>query len=97
MQYAVVDYLWYRNLKGDNNSLGFDMIDKWGRMIPDPERWPSSRRGRGFIDVANKVHSMGLKFGIHLMAGISIQAYNSNTQILDTTTVNLLIYSYSIA
>ncbi|KAG5053152.1 hypothetical protein JHK87_005350 [Glycine soja] len=86
MQYAIVDYLWYRSLKGDSNSLGFDMIDKWGRMLPDPERWPSSRGGGGFTEVANKVHSMGLKFGIHLMAGISTQAYNKNTPILDTAT-----------
>ncbi|KAH1263433.1 Alpha-galactosidase mel1 [Glycine max] len=85
-QYAIVDYLWYRSLKGDSNSLGFDMIDKWGRMLPDPERWPSSRGGGGFTEVANKVHSMGLKFGIHLMAGISTQAYNKNTPILDTAT-----------
>ncbi|RDY02974.1 hypothetical protein CR513_13500, partial [Mucuna pruriens] len=85
-QYAVVDYLWYRSLKGDPNSIGLDMIDQWGRMVPDPERWPSSRGGRGFSDVANKVHSMGLKFGIHLMAGISTQAFNKNTPILDTKT-----------
>lgn len=49
MQYAVVDYLWYRSLKSDRNSLGFDMIDKWGRMLPDPERWPSSREGEGSL------------------------------------------------
>ncbi|XP_014622027.1 uncharacterized protein [Glycine max] len=85
-QYAVVDYLWYRSLKGDKNSLGFDVIDKWGRMLPDPERWPSSRGGRGFTDVGNKVHRTGLKFGIHLMAGISTQAFNNNTPILDTQT-----------
>ncbi|XP_061373625.1 uncharacterized protein LOC133315953 [Gastrolobium bilobum] len=85
-QYAVVDYLWYRSLKGGNNSLGFDTIDKWGRLLPDPERWPSSSEGRGFIEVADKVHSMGLKFGVHLMAGISTQAFNNNTPILDTTT-----------
>ncbi|KAF6164702.1 hypothetical protein GIB67_008154, partial [Kingdonia uniflora] len=37
------------------NSLGFDAIDKWGRVIPDPERWPSSKGGKGFSEVvANK-------------------------------------------
>jgi len=87
MQYAVVDFLWYRSLKGEKNSIGFDMIDEWGRMLPDPERWPSSRGGRGFSDVAKKVHDMSLKFGIHLMAGISTQAFNNNTPILDTITV----------
>ncbi|KAK7276500.1 hypothetical protein RIF29_17640 [Crotalaria pallida] len=85
-EYAVVDYLWYRKLDGDSNSRGFDVIDEWGRMHPDPERWPSSIGWKGFKDVADKVHNMGLKFGIHLMAGISTQAYDANTPILDTTT-----------
>ena len=69
------------------DSLGFDVIDEWGRMIPDPGRWPSSKGGKGFTEVANKVHSLGLKFGIHVMRGISTQAVNANTPILDTTTV----------
>ncbi|XP_042500713.1 uncharacterized protein LOC122078683 isoform X2 [Macadamia integrifolia] len=66
------------------DSLGFDVIDKWGRVIPDPWRWPSSRGGKGFSEVAKKVHDMGLKFGIHVMRGISTQAVNANSLILDT-------------
>ncbi|RZC26895.1 hypothetical protein D0Y65_005191 [Glycine soja] len=45
------------------------------------------KRGRGFTDVANKVHSKGLKFGIHLMAGISTQAFNNKR---DFATSNLI-------
>ena len=87
----MVDYLWYRKkVKGAYpDSLGFDVIDEWGRMIPDPGRWPSSIGGKGFSDVANRVHSLGLKFGIHVMRGISTQAVNANTPILDTTKVFL--------
>eukprot|EP00258_Populus_trichocarpa_P050230 XP_024466249.1 uncharacterized protein LOC7477078 isoform X2 [Populus trichocarpa] len=87
-EYAVVDYLWYRkNVPGAYpDSLGFDVIDEWGRMIPDPDRWTSSKDGKGFTEVAKKVHSMGLKFGIHVMRGLSRQAYDANTLILDTTT-----------
>ncbi|GAV87006.1 Melibiase domain-containing protein [Cephalotus follicularis] len=86
-EYVVVDYLWYRRkVPGAYpDSLGFDVIDEWGRMIPDPDRWPSSRGGKGFTEVAKKVHSMGLKFGIHVMRGISTQAVNANTPILDAT------------
>ncbi|KAL6983789.1 hypothetical protein U1Q18_017164 [Sarracenia purpurea var. burkii] len=86
-EYVVVDYLWYRRkVEGAYvDSLGFDVIDEWGRMIPDPDRWPSSKSGKGFTEVAAKVHSMGLKFGIHVMRGISTQAVNANTPILDTT------------
>ncbi|KAJ4835564.1 hypothetical protein Tsubulata_041521 [Turnera subulata] len=87
-EYVVVDYLWYRRkVPGANATAhGFDVIDEWGRVIPDPVRWPSSKGGVGFTEVANKVHSMGLKFGIHVMRGISWQAYDANTPILDTKT-----------
>lgn len=92
LQYAVVDYLWYRKLVPGAyvDSLGFDVIDEWGRMSPDPRRWPSSKGGKGFKEVAKKVHDMGLKFGFHIMRGISTQAVNANTPILDITTVFLL-------
>lgn len=89
MQYVVVDYLWYRKkVPGAYvDSLGYDVIDEWGRMMPDPRRWPSSAGGKGFTEVAKKVHHMGLKFGIHVMRGISTQAVNAKTLILDTDTV----------
>ncbi|XP_022131687.1 uncharacterized protein LOC111004803 [Momordica charantia] len=86
-EYVVVDYLWYRKkVPGAyTDSLGFDVIDEWGRMVPDPGRWPSSRGGKGLSEVAKKVHDMGLKFGIHVMRGISTQAVNANTPILDVS------------
>ncbi|KAJ7947080.1 Alpha-galactosidase [Quillaja saponaria] len=85
-EYVVVDYLWYRRKVpgASTNSLGFDVIDEWGRMVPDPGRWPSSKDGKGFSEIAKKVHDMGLKFGIHIMKGISFQAVNENSPILDT-------------
>ncbi|KAJ0989461.1 hypothetical protein J5N97_007817 [Dioscorea zingiberensis] len=84
-EYAVVDYLWYRkNVNGSSaNAYGYDTIDPWGRVYPDPDRWPSSKDGNGFKEVAQIVHKMGLKFGIHVMTGISVQAVNANTPILD--------------
>ena len=44
-------------------------MDRHCRPIPDEERWPSSAGGKGFRPVADKVHAMGLKFGIHIMRG----------------------------
>ncbi|KAK4276159.1 hypothetical protein QN277_019138 [Acacia crassicarpa] len=85
-EYAVVDFLWYRSLDGGDLSFGKENKDEWGRLLPDPDRWPSSIGGHGFKSVADKVHSMGLKFGIHLMAGISTQVVEQNTPILDTET-----------
>ncbi|KAF1864329.1 hypothetical protein Lal_00021985 [Lupinus albus] len=86
-EYVVVDYLWYRmKVPGASHySIGYDVIDEWGRMVPDPGRWPSSKDGKGFTEIADKVHSLGLKFGIHVMRGISTQAVNANTPILDIT------------
>uniref|UniRef100_A0ACD5Z1K3 Uncharacterized protein n=2 Tax=Avena sativa TaxID=4498 RepID=A0ACD5Z1K3_AVESA len=87
-QYAVIDYLWYRRFVDGaySDSYGFDNIDEWGRPFPDLQRFPSSKADRGFSQIASKVHEMGLKFGIHLMKGISKQAVNARTPILDVET-----------
>ena len=74
---------WYRS----TDSI-VDNLDKWGRPFPDPKRWPSSVDGVGFKDVAQRVHRMGLKFGVHLHGGISgVAAIVNNTPILDISTV----------
>ncbi|CAI0462404.1 unnamed protein product [Linum tenue] len=87
-EYVVLDYLWYRRLVPGayTDSLGFDVIDQWGRMVPAPDRWPSAKSGSGFAEVAKEVHSLGLKFGIHVMRGLSRQAFDANTPILDINT-----------
>ncbi|KAF7084256.1 hypothetical protein CFC21_087923 [Triticum aestivum] len=87
-QYAVIDFLWYRRIAAGSGvgAYGFDSMDQWGRPYPDPQRFPSGRGGGGFRPIADKVHAMGLKFGIHLMNGISTQAVNANTPILDVRT-----------
>ncbi|CAL9193609.1 unnamed protein product [Musa hybrid cultivar] len=84
-EYVVVDFLWYRkNVDGaSEDSYGYDCIDPWGRPFPDPGRWPSSKGGQGFTEVARKVHEMGLMFGIHVMRGISKQAVDAITPVLD--------------
>lgn len=69
------------------DSYGYDCIDPWGRPFPDPGRWPSSKGGQGFTEVARKVHEMGLMFGIHVMRGISKQAVDASTPVLDVRSV----------
>ncbi|KAH7445546.1 hypothetical protein KP509_01G013900 [Ceratopteris richardii] len=83
-EYVVLDFLWYRKVESGASVLaaGFDNIDEWGRPIPDPMRWPSSIDGQGLKPVADQVHALGLKFGIHVMRGISTQAVNVNTVVL---------------
>ncbi|MCL2404080.1 MAG: glycoside hydrolase family 27 protein [Defluviitaleaceae bacterium] len=57
-------------------------MDKWGRLIPAENRFPSSAGGKGFKPIADQVHAMGLKFGIHIMRGIPRQAAYARMPIL---------------
>ncbi|WP_407696466.1 glycoside hydrolase family 27 protein [Sphingomonas abietis] len=59
-------------------------IDGHGRLLPAPNRFPSSAGGRGFAPLAAEIHALGLKFGIHLMRGIPRLAVDRNQPILGT-------------
>lgn len=49
-------------------------LDEFGRLTPAVERFPSAASGNGFKEIADYVHSKGLKFGIHIMRGIHRKA-----------------------
>ena len=51
-----------------------DAMDEWGRLQPHADKFPSAFGGKGFKPLADYVHSLGLKFGIHVMRGIPRQA-----------------------
>jgi hypothetical protein len=57
-------------------------MDEWGRLIPAPNRFPSAAHGAGFRPLADHIHGLGLKFGIHMMRGVPRQAAQQNTKIL---------------
>ncbi|WP_407359171.1 glycoside hydrolase family 27 protein [Microbacterium sp. LTA6] len=59
-------------------------LDEWGRLIPDPVRFPSSAGGAGFGPLAARIHALGLRFGIHTMRGIPRRAVARNLPILGT-------------
>lgn len=59
-------------------------LDAHGRLIPDPERFPSSAGGAGFAPLAARVHELGLRFGIHTMRGIPRRAVAQDLPILGT-------------
>ncbi|MGN1304388.1 MAG: glycoside hydrolase family 27 protein, partial [Oscillospiraceae bacterium] len=59
-------------------------MDEYSRLIPAEERFPSAKDGKGFAPLAEYVHSLGLKFGIHIMRGIPRQAVHRNTAIKGT-------------
>lgn len=86
-EYIVVDFLWsYDNPPGSNIGNPFQMqlgdgsyvpwltMDKWGRLLPQPNKFPSAYKSNGFKSLSDYVHSKGLKFGIHVMRGIPRQA-----------------------
>ena len=60
------------------------VLDGHGRLQPDPKRFPSAADGKGFRAIADRVHAMGLQFGIHLMRGIPREAVRRNLPILGT-------------
>ena len=45
-------------------------MDEYGRLVPAENRFPSSAGGKGFKPIADYVHSLGLKFGIHIMLSL---------------------------
>lgn len=86
-QYVVCDIQWYESAAKGNvyNNFADLCMDEYSRLIPAVNRFPSSANGAGFKPIADKIHSMGLKFGIHIMRGIPRQAVHRNTRIYGTT------------
>jgi alpha-galactosidase len=86
-QYVVVDIQWY-----EPAATGYDYrkgaalaLDGWGRLQPAENRFPSAAGGAGFRALSGYVHSLGLKFGIHLMRGIPRQAVDQNLPVRGTS------------
>lgn len=86
-EYVVVDIQWYAHDPGSMREqfqyipFGAVELDEWSRLLPDPARFPSSAGGRGFGPLAEQIHSLGLKFGIHIMRGIPRAAAHAHGRI----------------
>jgi alpha-galactosidase len=85
-QYIVVDIQWYESTARTSayNPFAYLEMDDFGRLIPAVNRFPSAKDGKGFEPLAEFVHGLGLKFGIHAMRGIPRQAVHHNTRIPGT-------------
>jgi hypothetical protein len=70
--YVVVDYLWYDPEQ---------RIDANGRWLPSLNRFPSATGTLGLKPLADRVHAMGLLFGIHLMRGIPRKSVSARSPI----------------
>jgi alpha-galactosidase len=79
-QYVVVDIQWSEpNAQAHGYRAGAQLsMDQNGRLIPAVNRFPSSANGRGFKPLADYIHGLGLRFGIHIMRGIPRQAVKAN-------------------
>lgn len=82
----TVDIQWY-----EPNAVSYEYrkdaaltMDAHGRLLPAPNRFPSAANGVGFKALADQIHRMGMRFGIHVMRGIPRQAVRQNTPILGT-------------
>ena len=98
-EYVVCDIQWYEPTADGSQYHKFaDLcMDEYSRLIPAENRFPSSAGGRGFGPIADRIHAMGLKFGIHIMRGIPRQAVHRNTKIYGTdVTARQVAKSYSI-
>lgn len=95
-EFVVVDYCWFYphppnsiqnnppqfRLPNDGSYVPWMPMDKYGRLLPDPQKFPSSINGNGFAALADYIHGLGLKFGIHVMRGIPRQAVWAKTEVL---------------
>ena len=82
-RYAVIDAEWFvRNPTPSGGAHGSVMtLDRYGRYLPAPNRFPSAAGGKGFGPLAQYVHALGLKFGIHILRGIPVQAVQEDLPI----------------
>ena len=82
-EYVVVDIQWYQPTASTHEYEPFSelVIDDYGRLMPAVNRFPSAADGKGFTSLVEYVHSLGLKFGIHIMRGMPRMAAHKHLPI----------------
>lgn len=89
-EYVVVDIRWYvenESSTGYNQTDPIYSYDEYGRYTPAVNRFPSAADGVGFKALADYVHSLGLKFGIHIMRGLPKVAAEEKLPVLGTDSI----------
>ena len=86
-EYVVVDIQWYQPTAATHDYEPFSDLemDEYGRLLPAENRFPSAKDGAGFTQLAEYVHGLGLKFGIHIMRGMPRMAAHKNLPVKGTT------------
>ena len=86
--YIVIDARWYDAVSPtDDRAFNRErtgarlFADHQGRLLPATNRFPSAVDGKGFRPLADEIHAMGLKFGLHMMRGIPRQSVKAATPV----------------
>lgn len=98
-EYIVCDIEWFEPKATGHSYNNFTELcmDEYSRLIPAVNRFPSSANGKGFKPIADKIHAMGLKFGLHILRGIPRQAVHRNTPIMcDGVTARDVAHPFSV-
>lgn len=111
-EYIVMDYCWSYphppnstqnnppqfRLKVDNSPVPWLAMDEFGRLLPDPRKFPSTLGNGSYKELADYIHSLGLKFGIHVMRGIPRQAVWAKSPVKGTNgiTADMIAYTTSL-
>lgn len=103
-EYVVVDIQWSDPDAGTDRKncqyihFSHFNMDESSRQLPAENRFPSSKNGAGFRPLADYIHSLGLKFGIHIMRGIPRYAAHTHMKIKDTDiTADKIANPYSVS
>ena len=97
-QYVVCDIQWYEPTAVDTDYNNFTPLcmDEYSRLLPAENRFPSAAGGKGFSVIAEKIHAMGLKFGVHLLRGIPRQAVHSGAKTITGVLAKDIAAQYSV-
>jgi len=87
-EYIVCDIQWSEPNAGTGEGeyipFAHLSLDAYGRQLPALSRFPSAAEGAGFKIIADKIHALELKFGIHIMRGIPRQAVHARMPVFGT-------------
>lgn len=80
-QYVVIDEGWFAQHPENPAGQQDYTMSPNGLYLPAVNRFPSAAGGKGFLPLSDWVHSLGLKFGIHIIRGIPRAAVAANLRI----------------
>lgn len=103
-EYIVIDIQWSDPQAGSKRDefqyINFShfVTDEYSRQLPAENRFPSAKNDDGLRPLADYIHSLGLKLGIHIMRGIPRYAAHMHLKIKGTdATADQIANPYSIS